>query len=112
VLPRSRYFDVRIDRDPDQVVLQLTGELDLAALSQISQAFAQAEAHGVGLLVVDLDGLTYIDSSGVGALLAAQQRAQANAHRISIANPRGAVARVFALMDLGRHLPLADPSPA
>lgn len=53
--------------------LALHGELDMADVPELEAALRQAEASGLPL-VVDLRGLTFIDSTGIAALMACHAR--------------------------------------
>ena len=58
------------------VVLALEGELDLAGAATLERELAQ---HDEGPVVVDLRGLSFMDSSGLRALVVAERRIQATA---------------------------------
>lgn len=104
----SPHFDVRVDLDADRAVLSLTGELDLAGRGQLVEALAEAEAAGCRQVVVDLRGLDYIDSSGIHALVEADERAQATSHSFAVVRGEGIAARVFELLDLDGRFSVLD----
>jgi anti-anti-sigma factor len=71
----------RLDhRDLDHcTVLAVTGPLDLASASQLSQTIERLLSETPGLkLVLELDGLTGWDSAGLAALITVQQRVSAS----------------------------------
>ena len=55
---------------PEPSVLFLSGELDMATAEQFSSALAPAVTEG-GPITVDISGLTFMDSTGVHALISA-----------------------------------------
>jgi len=55
-------------------VVEVIGELDLAAAAAFGEAVERAMADSPRV-VIDATGLTFIDSSGVNALVRAQRRA-------------------------------------
>ncbi len=56
----------------DDAVISLSGEVDLATIPVLHDALAKALAHHPGrMLVIDLDGVTVLDDSGLGVLLGA-----------------------------------------
>jgi len=56
----------------DDVVVALSGEVDLATIPVLHDALSKALTHHPGhALVVDLDGVTLLDDSGLGVLLGA-----------------------------------------
>jgi anti-anti-sigma factor len=60
----------------DDVLLAVTGEIDLATKDQFDTALLQAIALSKELVSVDLGGVAYLGSEAVGSLLRARQRAQ------------------------------------
>jgi anti-sigma B factor antagonist len=63
-------FDLTVGREAGATRLVLRGELDLATAPRLEHALAEA---GEGVLL-DLRGLTFMDSTGVRALLEAAER--------------------------------------
>ena len=53
-------------------VISLSGDVDLATIPLLYDNLVRALAHHPGrMLVVDLDGVTFLDDSGLGVLLGA-----------------------------------------
>ncbi len=59
---------------PDAVVITLEGELDLASASKLEDELLSVEATKPRRLVIDLSGLTFMDSTGMRTLALAQRR--------------------------------------
>ena len=55
-------------------LLSVSGELDLSSAPELSRRFAAALHGGARGVVIDLTGLEHLDSSGLAALIGAQQR--------------------------------------
>ncbi|MDX3075485.1 STAS domain-containing protein [Streptomyces sp. NPDC088354] len=86
-------------------VIELTGELDHHTSPEV-----RAALPGLGLrrgqqLVLDLGGLTFCDSSGVTALLAARNHALAADAGIALAAVPGRVSRIFHIVGLAQVFP-------
>ncbi|HZA61119.1 MAG TPA: STAS domain-containing protein [Actinomycetota bacterium] len=79
-------------------VVRLTGELDIAGEGDFTKAL-QPEIERGGDVTLDLGGLTFIDSSGVRAIIVAADRINGNG-RIVLRSPGNAVQRVLDLMRL------------
>jgi anti-sigma B factor antagonist len=73
--------DVR--RSDGQVSLTVRGELDLETAPAFRDQLAAAEL-GTDTLIVDLRGVTFIDSCGLGELVGAHQRAHREGRRIVV----------------------------
>lgn len=73
--------------------LLLRGELDIATGDELEQLVARVLADRPAHLIVDLAGLTFCDSSGIGALLAARETAGRAGAGFRVSRPRGIVHR-------------------
>jgi anti-sigma B factor antagonist len=86
----------RVEPGPEDRAFVLTGELDMAATDQVGEAVASIE--GSGDVVFDLRALTFIDSSGIRALLQAAERIDEG--KLILAHPTEAVQRVLDLVGM------------
>ncbi|MDQ6605159.1 MAG: STAS domain-containing protein [Actinomycetota bacterium] len=94
--------------DSQGVVLFLSGELDLATAPGLDRELrAAGEAHP-GRLLVDLRGLQFIDSVGLGSIIRAQQFATAGDHVLSLRRGPAQVQRLFDLVGLSDRFKFED----
>lgn len=91
-------------------VARLAGEVDLAVIAGLGRALS-AEVHGRDRgLVLDLDGVDYLDSAGLHLLHDAARTLAARGQTLRVAVPPGAaVVRLLELVDIEQSVPL-DPS--
>lgn len=88
--------------------MTLTGGADDAI-----HVFEQALTEGRGGIVLDLTRVTYIDSAGVGAVVACAKRAAAEGVILKIAlAPAGPVQKIFEITQLTRGLSLYEDTAA
>ena len=82
-------FGARSQEKDGVATIALSGELDLAAVPILTENLAPFEGNGVSTIVLDLQDLTFIDSSGLLAFVEARRRALSNGDRLvmSGANP-------------------------
>jgi anti-sigma B factor antagonist len=92
-------------------VLALFGEFDLAGIQQFETELGKLEAAGAKVVVADLSGLDFMDSSGLRALVMADERASREGRRLAIVPGPPAVRRVFEITQLDSRLDLVE-SPA
>lgn len=71
----TNQFGTRITRRGDIVWLAMGGELDVFTAPQLRSALADAAPRRNETLVLDLRGLSFIDSSGLAVVLGAHERA-------------------------------------
>ena len=95
-------------RDGDAHVIRLFGELDLASAEILERELEDVEATDAAAIVVDLSGLTFMDSTGIRLLLTAHQRMQSDTDRLQLRRGPAAVQRVFELTGVVEILRFAD----
>lgn len=78
-------------------IFVLNGELDLDSCHGLAE---QLQGPPGSLVVVDLSELTFMDSSGLGAIHAARRLANENGGTLVVSRPQPAVHRVLELMGL------------
>lgn len=101
-MPEPVEQPLRIEHRPGERVLALEGELDMAETVALVDAAAPLAA-GSGDLTLDLSGLTFIDSSGLLALLrTAEQMADG---RLILLRPTEQVRKVFDMVELAAVSP-------
>jgi anti-sigma B factor antagonist len=86
----------------DVAVVQASGELDIHSSHEFRGCLGRAVDEGVARVVVDLTGVTFIDSSALGALVAGARRAVEVGTELAIVCPPGSVARVLEITGLDR----------
>jgi anti-anti-sigma factor len=94
-------LDIRSD---GAAVVRLAGRLDLASAAQVKQELTRAIVEGHRHLVVDLGEVTFIDSSGLGALIGALKAARLQHGDLRIARPAEQARLVLELTTLDRVL--------
>jgi anti-sigma B factor antagonist len=94
--------------DPHHVgphlVVEVTGEIDVTSGSALRDRLLALLNRGVDSLVVDLRGVTFIDSTGAGSLLRIFHRQSLLGGSIHFVADQPAVLRVFDLLQLTRRL--------
>ena len=78
------------------VTVALAGAIDLAAVPELhDQVGALLAEDAVTGVVLDLSGVTFLDSSGIGALIGCQRRAHQAGKSLRIDNAHGLVRDVL-----------------
>jgi anti-sigma B factor antagonist len=101
---------LRIDvhRNGATGTISLFGELDLSGEAEMEAAFAEAESNGAGVMVIDLRGLSFIDSTGLRGIVSADIRARKDGRRLVLIPGPEHVHRVFRIALLDRRLEFVD----
>jgi anti-anti-sigma factor len=77
------------------VRLAVGGEIDLTTTDALAEAIRDVITANPAQLVVDLDQVTSMDSSGANALVAGQRLAAAHGIVFVVTNPHGRVRRIM-----------------
>jgi anti-sigma B factor antagonist len=106
--------DLEIDTHKNAGVVQvsLTGEFDLAGLPRFEERIAAVESEVPKAIVIDLTGLRFMDSSGLRALVTADDRARKQQRRLAIVPGPPEVRRVFEITKLDTRLDLVENASA
>jgi len=100
-------FSVASRRDEDSLELALAGDLDMSATFKVEPEFDRLIAgDDVRRLVVDVGGVGFIDSAGLGALLSIRDRTRQPGIEMSLLNVPEPVRRILDLS--GTRVLLAD----
>ena len=91
-----------IDRRDGAVVVSLAGELDLYNAEEVRSAILEACSAEPEVLVVDLDEVTFIDSTALGVLIEARSR-MADRKAFRLAAPGVETRRALEVSGLDRH---------
>jgi anti-sigma B factor antagonist len=91
----------RADSEND-LRLQIEGALDALTARDIRPIFDQVVADKPKLVTVDLEGLTLIDSSGVGAIVSLFKRVKADGGQVVVVRAHDQPLAVLKLLKLDR----------
>jgi anti-sigma B factor antagonist len=101
-------LEITTEKGEDRTQIALVGELDIASAPQFEESLEAAEADSPGTVVLDLRGVEFIDSTGLRAVIAADERARSGGRRFVIVRGTAAVERVFSVTQLDQRLEIVD----
>jgi anti-sigma B factor antagonist len=107
VIPPALRCDIEV-RGTTRIVA-VDGEIDLATAPELRDVIRQAFGGHPETLVIDLARVTFIDSSGLHALIDADRRSTAAGIRLIIVPAAADVHRPFSLAGLDQVLPFVLP---
>ncbi|HEX8053851.1 MAG TPA: STAS domain-containing protein [Thermoleophilaceae bacterium] len=96
----------------EQVRIAVAGELDLSSALTFDEEVRRAEERKPAVLVIDLSGLKFLDSTGLRLIMSAQARARKHGCRLKIVEGGEAVKRIFRLAGVHRRLDIVSEAPA
>jgi anti-sigma B factor antagonist len=86
----------------DAFVVSVSGELDMATAGRFAQEFERTAERGARRVIVDLVGLTFIDSVALGVLTEEARRLRAAGGTCIVVSQDPRILRVFEITGLDR----------
>jgi anti-anti-sigma factor len=85
------------------------GDLDVSTSHKLLACIDDLLAEGRSRITVDLQAVTFIDSSGLGALVKAHKRAAGAAADLVVARPRAHIYRAMEISGILKVIHMAEP---
>ncbi|MGH6654162.1 MAG: STAS domain-containing protein [Actinocrinis sp.] len=99
-------LDVEIWLDRGRTVGELVGELDMYSAPRLREELLAVPAPAAYRVALDLSRLEFIDSSGLGVLIAAVKRARAGGGALCLIAPPPQVASMLRITGLDKVMPI------
>lgn len=101
-------FDLRTEGSDAE--LRIFGEFDMTGVLRVESELSRLlEAKAIDRLVLDLGGVDFVDSTGLGVIIDLDQRARRGEFELSIIPGPRHVQRVFEVTKLEDVLPFREP---
>lgn len=93
-------------------LVAIAGELDMATAPDLFDVLAEAIGSGDTDIVLDLSGLEFCDSAGLAVFVRARNQLDQSGHRLIVAAPTEAVARILDLSGVSQVVPTVTDTAA
>ena len=101
-------LSITIERGPDEVVCHLAGEIDVLTVANLSTIVNEILAEPPGRIVLDMAGVTFCDSQGLGTLVVLSRKAQHARSVLALANVGDFLLRVLDITGLRSALMISS----
>ena len=101
-------LSIEVQRAPDEVVLQLAGEIDVLTVTELSTLVNEILADPPARIVLDMSGVTFCDSQGLGTLVVLSRKAQHARAVLALANVGDFLMRVLDITGLRSALMISS----
>lgn len=105
---QGEHLNIDVLRDRDMVVVALRGELDLASAPLLQNTIEGSDTDDARLVVLDMEDLEFIDSTGLRIVLMAHTRAQERGQELVLTRIGHQVQRLLTITRVGEHLRIVD----
>lgn len=93
-------MEIEVTQSKGVTIVAPTGDLDMGAADQVRRVLTELIDKGQPKLVMDLGGVGYIDSSGLGTLVAAMKQARAAGGNLKLCGLQDDVRSIFEMTRL------------
>jgi anti-sigma B factor antagonist len=91
--------------DNGVTVVAPTGRLDVAGAPALKDAISEVVKNGPPRVVIDMEGISFVDSTGLGSVIAALKQIRSSQGDLRLAAPNQQVRVVLELTTLDRVFP-------
>ena len=105
----SAHLTVLIDDRADPVVIKVDGDLDSYSAGRVREAFS--DATGQPTIIIDIRGVPFLDSAGLGALVGGIRRIREAGGEVAVCCTHTGVRRLLGTIGFDRIVPVTQ-SPA
>lgn len=97
-----------VSTQSDRTIVTVSGEIDLATQGSLRAQLNELVVAGQVDLILDLTDVTFVDSTGLGALIGTRRRVHAFHGSLTLVIPNEAVLKVFTITGLQRVFDIYD----
>jgi len=99
-------LEIKVARDNGGCVVALEGEIDVYTAPRLKDALVEAIADGCSHVIIDLEKVAFIDSSGLGVLVGALRRAKERGGTVRLVCTREGILKIFRITGLDKVFPI------
>jgi len=82
----TKHLEATVRQEPSIVVIDLTGEINGFAQEALDAAYAEAESNDPGTILLNFEGVDYINSTGIALIVGLLARARASRRNLLACN--------------------------
>ena len=101
-------LSITVQRAPDEVVIKLAGEIDVLTVTELATIVNDLLPEPPARIVLDMAGVTFCDSQGLGTLVVLSRKAQHAQSVLSLANVNDFLMRVLDITGLRSALMISS----
>lgn len=97
-------MDAQVDRIPrgNAVVVRVIGDVDRETVAPFREALIEALAEGIASIVVNLESVEYMDSLGLGVIIAGATRAEKAGGKLIVCGLGTHLQKIFEIAGVGQ----------
>jgi anti-sigma B factor antagonist len=100
-------LDVETGKRGDASILTLRGEIDVYTAPRLRQAIIELVEGGERNIVVDMEKVDFLDSTGLGVLVGGLKRVKTREGNLSLVASQEKILKIFEITGLDKVFPIA-----
>jgi anti-sigma B factor antagonist len=105
-------MSVRVEHLQGWAVARVAGEVDIATAPRLREQLIGLISDGQAQIVLDLDEVDLLDSTGLGVIVGVLKRARTQGGDLRLVCNRPAIRKIFEITALDRSMPLSESAEA
>jgi anti-sigma B factor antagonist len=101
-------FELTSDEQGERVHVRMRGDLDISTAPRLEEELRRVEAKGASTIVLNLQDLSFMDSTGLRLLITADARAREHSRRLVLVRGSKMIQRVLRITRLDERLEIVD----
>ena len=93
---------------PGSTVIAVSGEIDVYTAPRLRETIISLTDAGNYHLIVDMEGVEFLDSTGLGVLVGGLKRVRAHDGWIDLVSTQGRILRIFRITGLNKVFSIYD----
>lgn len=101
-------MEIKTEIKQEIFIINLSGEIDIYNSKEVKDLVEKKLQEGVYNYIINLNDVSYIDSSGIGSLIASRTSIVNRKGLLHLVNIKGSVKRVFDLTKLNKYFTISS----
>lgn len=99
-------LDIRTEQNASMCTVTLEGEVDVYTAPRLKERLVEIIEAGCANVVIDMQGVGFIDSSGLGVMVSALRRARERDGVVRVVCTRDNILKIFRITGLDKVFPI------
>ena len=100
-------MEITMDEENGATVVSLRGDLDVYSTAEVEEALQEA-LEKASILVVDISGVPFADSAGLGGLIGVYKKAKSAGKEVRLRKPSPIVSEILTITRMKRFFPVEE----
>ncbi len=101
-------LDLKVRKQGDYAVLEVAGEIDVYTAPKLREKLIELVNEGSYRLVVDLEKVDFLDSTGLGVLVGGLKRVRNHDGSLGLVCTQDKILKIFRITGLTKVFPIRD----